>query len=118
MIPDDSTRPTTDADPAERLLDNAEGAGALKPVEDALKAEGADLSARDAMKYAQFDDRTKAKTPDELAAMIADDPSLIEDLIAEKEKQTGGEKAEMPNANAMMEERMKSARMAEMPQDE
>jgi len=109
------TLPPTDA--AENLLDKAEEAGALAPVEAALKAEGADISARDMMKYAQFDDRTKEKTPDELAAMIAEDTSLIADIAAVKAEQEG-EAEPGEDAGAMMEERMKSARAAEMPQDE
>lgn len=119
MIPDETNATPAPTDAPENLLDKAEASGALQPVEAALKAEGAELSARDAMKYAQFDDRTKEKPPEELAAMIAEDPSLIADLIAEKEKAEGGEAAESEhkNPNAMMEERMKSARMAEMPSE-
>jgi hypothetical protein len=121
MMPDDKTTlPPTDA--AEQLLDQAEASGKLKPIEDVLKSEGADISARDAMKYAQFDDRTRTKPPEELAAMLAEDPSLIADIVAEMEKQEGSEMDEgmepPKDANSMMEERMKHARAAEMPSEE
>lgn len=122
MMPDDTqtTLPPTDA--AEQLLDKAAASGALKPIEDVLKSEGADISAKDVMKYAQFDDRTRTKPPEELAAMLAEDTSLIADIVAEKEKQEGSEldegKEPPKSANDMMEERMKKARAAEMPAEE
>jgi hypothetical protein len=105
------------ADPAERLLDAAEKEGALKPIEEALKAEGADISARDCMKYAQYDDRTKGKRPDELAKMLSEDPSLIGDIIAEMEKRTDSELSEYQDPEEMMRSRMKEAKTAEMPEE-
>lgn len=122
MMPDDTktTLPPTDA--AEQLLDKADASGALKPIEDVLKSEGADISARDVMKYAQFDDRTRTKPPEELAAMLAEDTSLIADIVAEKEKQEGAEldegKEPPMRADDMMEQRMKKARAEEMPSEE
>lgn len=83
-VPDTSTPPPSDA--GEQLLDAAERSGALLPLEAALKAKGAGLSARDCIKYAQFDKRTRGKTPTELGAMIAGDISLIAAIAAEQAK--------------------------------
>lgn len=105
------------ADPGERLLDAAEADGALKPLEEALKGEGADISARDCMMYAQYDDRTKGKSPDVLAKMLSEDPSLIGDIISEMEKRTDSELSEYQNPDEMMRSRMKEAKSAEMPED-
>lgn len=80
------TPPPWASDPAERLLDAAEKDGALKPLEEALKAEGADISPKDCMRYAQYDHRTKGRSPEYLVKLINEDPSLIGAIIAEMEK--------------------------------
>jgi hypothetical protein len=112
-----ATPSPSQADPAERLLDAAEKEGALKPLEEALKGEGADISPRDCMKYAQYDDRTKGKSPEELAKMLSEDPSLIGDIISEMEKRTDSELSEYQNPDEMMRSRMKEAKTAEMPEE-
>jgi len=114
---DEMTPPPGAANPIEQLLDSAESSGKLKPVEDALKSEGADITARDFLQYAQYDERTKAKTPEVLAKMIAEDPSLIGDIIAEMEKRTDSELSEYQNPDEMMRSRMKEAKASEMPED-
>jgi hypothetical protein len=65
-----------------------EGEQKLAPLADALKACGSSTPAAEVMLLAQKDDRTKGKSPDELAEMIGADKTLVKDLEALK---PGGE---------------------------
>lgn len=115
---EEGTPPPSASNPIERLLDAAEAQGKMDPIAKALKDEGADISARDFMHYAQYDDRTKGKTPEELAKMVSEDPSLIGDIIAEMEKRTDSELSEYQNPDEMMRSRMKEAKASEMPEED
>jgi hypothetical protein len=65
-----------------------EGEQKLAPLADALKECGSSTPAAEVMLLAQKDDRTKGKSPDELAGMIDTDKALVKDLEALK---PGGE---------------------------
>jgi hypothetical protein len=65
-----------------------EGEQKLAPLADALKECGSSTPAAEVMLLAQKDDRTKGKSPDELAEMIGADKALVKDLEALK---PGGE---------------------------
>jgi hypothetical protein len=73
------------ADPGSRaddMLAKAESSGALKPIQDWLDSEGRDdIDAKDVLKFAQKDDRTRGKPPEQVAKMLGEDPALLEDLM-------------------------------------
>jgi hypothetical protein len=65
-------------------LDEADKSGALQKLKDLMAEQGWDEPVASIMMLAQKDDRTKAKSPDELADMMSQDPSLYDDLVAYK----------------------------------
>jgi hypothetical protein len=67
---------------ADDMLAKAESSGALKPIQDWLDSEGRDdIDAKDVLKFAQKDDRTRGKPPEQVAKMLGEDPALLEDLM-------------------------------------
>jgi hypothetical protein len=67
---------------ADDMLAKAESSGALKPIQDWLDSEGQDdIDAKDVLKFAQKDDRTRGKPPEQVAKMLGEDPALLEDLM-------------------------------------
>lgn len=65
-------------------LNEAESSGKLKPLADLMVEMGWDEDPGSLVLLAQKDDRTAGKSPDELATMMRDDPSLYDDLVAYK----------------------------------
>lgn len=77
----------------ETKLSDAEASGKLKPLSDWLAGEGRDdLDAKELLKLAQKDERTRGKPPEEIAQMLTDDPALLDDLF---EYRSGGMFAKM-----------------------
>jgi hypothetical protein len=61
-------------------MSTPEGEAKLAPLTDALKERGSKTPAAEVMLLAQKDDRTSGKAPAELAEMIVQDPSVLDDL--------------------------------------
>lgn len=67
-------------------LDDADAGGALQPIKDALSKLGRDdISAKEVATLAQKDDRTHGKSPEEIAKMIDEDDTLLDDLLEYKD---------------------------------
>jgi hypothetical protein len=73
----------TPADAASMVAD-AKASGALKPIEDLMSEQGWDMDAGTALLLAQKPQApgTQGKSPEELAQMMRDNPSVYEDLQA------------------------------------
>lgn len=85
-------KPADDKKPGAPKLDvnvvvaDAEQAGKLTPITDALKAMGRDdIDAKEVLKLAQKDDRTHGKPVEEIAKMLSEDEGLLDDLIEYKD---------------------------------
>ena len=81
-VPKD-TQPDEKPDAAKMVAD-AQASGALKPIEDVMVEQGWDMDAGTALLLAQKKQApgTQGKSPEELAQMLRDDPSVYEDLQA------------------------------------
>ena len=81
-VPKD-TQPDEKPDAAKMVAD-AKASGALKPIEDVMVEQGWDMDAGTALLLAQKKQApgTQGKSPEELAQMLRDDPSVYEDLQA------------------------------------
>lgn len=66
------------------LVTDAEGAGKLKALQVVMDDMGWDEPAGAVLLLAQKDDRTKGKSPEELASALREEPSLYDDLVAMK----------------------------------
>ena len=77
------TQPDEKEGAAEMVAD-AKASGALKPLEDVMVEQGWDMDAGTALLLAQKKQApgTQGKSPEELAQMLRDDPSVYEDLQA------------------------------------
>jgi len=98
---DTAEAPVPDQKEVDSALANAESSGKLKPLDDVMKEYGWDIPSADLIVLAQKDERTQGKTPDELASMLRDDPSLYDDLAA---YQPGGALAKPDEGESMAEE--------------
>lgn len=65
-------------------IGKAEQDGKFQKLKDLMQEEGWDEDPGSLLMLAQKDDRTKAKSPDELADMMRSDPSIYDDLLAYK----------------------------------
>jgi hypothetical protein len=74
---------------AATMVADAKASGKLKPLEDLMKSEGWDMDAGEALLLAQKKQApgTQGKSPEELAEMMRNDPSIYTDL---QELQPGG----------------------------
>jgi hypothetical protein len=81
---------------ADDMLADAEASGKLAPLQKLMEDNGW-IDAKALMKLAQEDERTKGKSPSELATMIEADTSLYDDLL---EYQEGGMLAGKPEKKA------------------
>lgn len=60
----------------------AESSGKLKALDEVMAEFGWPTKSGDIIMLAQKDDRTKGKSPEEIANMLREDPSLYDDLMA------------------------------------
>lgn len=69
---------------AAEMVAEAKASGALKPIEDVMAEQGFDMDAGTVLLLAQKKQApgTQGKSPEELAQMLRDDPSVYEDLQA------------------------------------
>lgn len=97
---------------------SAQGQEKLAPLKTVMDEYNWPMSAEKAMILAQKDDRTKGKTPSELADMLREDPTIYDDLEAmdsgkmDKMKADMGMKSEKP----MGEKDMTEKAMGEKPE--
>ena len=118
------TQPNENPDAAKMVAD-AKASGALKPIEDVMVEQGWDMDAGTALLLAQKKQApgTQGKSPEELAQMLRDDPSVYEDLKAlmpggkldmlgkkKDEAETVGMSAGEGMKDEMAEERMKGGK--------
>lgn len=71
------------------MLDAAEKAGALKPLDQYAKEEGLPCSGRELLQYAQNVPETHGKKPEELVAMFRENPDLADEVLAAKQSAKG-----------------------------
>ncbi len=69
---------------ASDLVADAETSGKLAPLEEVLTEFGWDTPAGEMLLLAQKDERTRGKSPEELAGMLREDGALYDDLEAYK----------------------------------
>lgn len=76
----------------ENVLDEAEKAGEIEPLNALVAEQGLDCTGRELFKYAQDDDRTAGKKASEVADMLRNEPDLLDDIVALKHKDNPPEK--------------------------
>lgn len=77
-------KPGAEPDPkaAVTAVGEAESSGKLKALDEVMTEFGWPTKSGDLLMLAQKDDRTKGKSPEEIADMLRADPSLYDDLMA------------------------------------
>lgn len=71
---------------ADAMLDEAESGGKLEPIKAMLAEVGRDdIDAKEVLKLAQKDDRTHGKPVEEIAKMLTEDETLLDDLMEYRE---------------------------------
>jgi hypothetical protein len=78
----DTPKPPETDKPASDLAAEAESSGKLKPLEDVMTEMGWPIPAGEMLLLAQKDERTRGKSPEEIAGMLREDTSLYADLEA------------------------------------
>ena len=107
------------------IVDKAESEGKLEPLAAMIKELNLTTDAKALFMASQLDDKTKGKSPEELASMYKSEPAMVKIVLAKVEKpgaemgmeeESTSEEA-MPSVSSKMDKMKKAAEMSDMAEE-
>jgi hypothetical protein len=125
MSKDDSMMASRLRETLMKIVDKAESEGKLEPLAAMIKELNLTTDAKALFMASQLDDKTKGKSPEELASMYKSEPAMVKIVLAKVEKpgaemgmeeESTSEEA-MPSVSSKMDKMKKAAEMSDMAEE-